>query len=253
MACSCKVLLNDKPQPALILITLLDQRLPFPICAVILSTLTHVFLVTVSSIHAIGMLSRHLHVLKSLTPTDNQARNFQQTRQAAPNCPSSAYISPNLKTEPRSETKLDIDTCKPMPHATDDMSSQTTSNGEQPSSKFINHVTSYPVVNDSIETFKQNPYGKKSLEIADGAYQKFGKPVEPYLQTPYSYAKPYVSKADELADSGLGSVESRFPIVKEDTHTVVDTAKSYAFWPFSYVLSTWDGKPVFQRSCSTHS
>ena len=140
-----------------------------------------------------------------------------------------------------------------MPHAIDDMTSQTFTNGEQPSSKFINHVTSYPVVNDSIETFKQNPYGKKSLEIADGAYQKFGKPVEGYLQTPYSYAKPYVSKADELADSGLGSVESRFPIVKEDTNTVVDTAKSYAFWPFSYLYGTWDGKLTLKRHYSAHS
>jgi len=123
-----------------------------------------------------------------------------------------------------------------MPHATDDMSSQTMTNGDKASSKFISHVTSYPVVNDGIETFKSYPIGKKSLEIADGAYQRFGKPVEPYLETPYSYAKPYVEKADELADSGLQQVDSRFPIVREETSTIIDTGKSYILWPRDYKL-----------------
>lgn len=133
-----------------------------------------------------------------------------------------------------------------MPHATNSQdttmsSSNSMANGSaDKTSKFLSHATSYPVVNDSIETFKSHPYGKKSLEIADGAYQKFGKPVEGYLETPYSYVKPYVNKADELADAGLGHVDERFPIVKEDTHTVIDTAKSYAFWPYSYLYSTWD-------------
>ncbi|KAK5119237.1 hypothetical protein LTR85_007851 [Meristemomyces frigidus] len=118
------------------------------------------------------------------------------------------------------------------------MSSSVT-NGDSPSSKFISHVTSYPVVNDSIETFKQHPVGKQSLDIADRAYQTFGKPVEPYAQNAFSYVKPYAQKADEIADSGLGKVDSRFPIVKEETNTVIDTAKSYAFWPYNYLSSTW--------------
>lgn len=128
-----------------------------------------------------------------------------------------------------------------MPHATNGNMSMT--NGESPSSKFISHVASYPVVNDGIETFKQHSVGKKSLELADGAYQRVGKPVEPYLQQGFSYVKPYYEKADSMADSGLGHVDQRFPIVKEETHTVVDTAKSYAFWPYNYVSSTWNGTP----------
>jgi len=128
-----------------------------------------------------------------------------------------------------------------MPHATNGtMSQDQLTNGETPSSKFLSHVTSYPMVNDGIETFKQHPVGKKSLEIADGAYQRVGKPVEPYLQQGFNYVKPYYERADEMADSGLGHVDHRFPIVKEDTHTVIDTAKSYAFWPYNYVWSTWN-------------
>jgi hypothetical protein len=123
-----------------------------------------------------------------------------------------------------------------MPHAT-----ETLTNGDKSSSQFISHLTSLPAVNDGIETFKSNPYGKKSLEIVDGAYTRIGKPVEPYLQTPYSYAKPYVQKADELADSGLSWGEKQFPIVKEDTNTIVDTAKGYIFFPYSYLSKTWQG------------
>ncbi|EME42695.1 hypothetical protein DOTSEDRAFT_73495 [Dothistroma septosporum NZE10] len=123
-----------------------------------------------------------------------------------------------------------------MPHAT---SEQPLTNGDKPSSQFVHHLTSYPVVNDSIKAVQKNPYGKKSIEIADGAYQRFGKPVEPYLETPYSYAKPYVQKVDEIADSGLSHVEHRFPIVKEDTHTIVDNVKSLIWWPYSYTTNTW--------------
>ncbi|CZT14669.1 uncharacterized protein RCC_00643 [Ramularia collo-cygni] len=132
-----------------------------------------------------------------------------------------------------SATHIDQTTAN-MPHAT-----ETLANGEKHSSQFISHFTSLPAVNDSIGAFKSNPYGKKSLELVDGAYSRFGKPVEPYLQTPYSYAKPYVQKADELADSGLSWGENKFPIVKEETGTIVDTAKGYVLWPYSYVSQTW--------------
>lgn len=122
-------------------------------------------------------------------------------------------------------------------------------NGEKQSSKFLSHLGSYPVVSDGVETFKSNSYGKQSLEIADSAYSRFAKPVEPYLETPYSYVKPYVSKADELAANGLGKVDNTFPIVKEDTNTIVDYGKSWAYYPFKlagegrdYVINTWTGE-----------
>ncbi|KAK3068231.1 hypothetical protein LTR53_014366 [Teratosphaeriaceae sp. CCFEE 6253] len=123
-------------------------------------------------------------------------------------------------------------------------------NGSSPSSKFLSHATSYPVVSDSIDAVKNNPYGKKAIEIADGAYQKFGKPVEGYLETPYSYAKPYVAKADELADAGLQRVDGQFPIVKEETSTVVETGKSYVFWPYNYLYGTYSDE---YRKTASHN
>ncbi|KAF2455286.1 hypothetical protein BDY21DRAFT_365502 [Lineolata rhizophorae] len=122
-------------------------------------------------------------------------------------------------------------------------------NGEKPSSQFLTHLTSYPVVSDSMTKYKTNPYGKKSLDLAHDVYAKFGAPLLPYLAGPYSYLAPYVAKADTLADSGLSKVDSRFPIVKEDTETLKGTAVGYARLPFrvagqgrDYVFATYDSE-----------
>lgn len=73
--------------------------------------------------------------------------------------------------------------------------------------------------------------------------------MQPYLETPKQYAAPYAKKADELASSGLSHIESTFPIVKDDTSTIVDKGKALAWWPFKlandskdYVFSTYNGK-----------
>ncbi|KAG2163791.1 hypothetical protein VTO58DRAFT_102685 [Aureobasidium pullulans] len=144
-----------------------------------------------------------------------------------------------------------------MPHAESDMSSPVT-NGDKPHSHFLSHLKSYPVVNDSVETFLSNPYGAKSLDIAETAYTKLGKPVMPYLRTPYSYAAPYVAKADSLADKGLEQVDTRFPIVREDTITIKDTVVNYAFFPFrvagegrTYVMNTYEDQ--YNRTASRNN
>jgi len=120
-------------------------------------------------------------------------------------------------------------------------------NGERPHSKVLSHITSYPVVSDSITYYKSNPYGQKSINLASTCYSKFAAPVLPYLQGPYSYVAPYVEKADSLADDGLAKVDTKFPIVKEDTSKIKGTVIDYAFFPLrlaghgkEYVLGTFN-------------
>src|SRR4051794_6967639 len=91
---------------------------------------------------------------------------------------------------------------------------------EAHSSAFINHLHSLPVVNDGVSYFKDHPLGQKSIAISNSAYDTLIKPFTPYIAKANGYASPYVSKADSLADSGLGKVEARFPIVKEPTDTI---------------------------------
>ncbi|KAI4201299.1 MAG: hypothetical protein LQ350_003337 [Teloschistes chrysophthalmus] len=118
-----------------------------------------------------------------------------------------------------------------MPHAENGSTmTQPTVNGDQPS-QFIKHVTSYPAVSDSIDAIEANPYGKKGLELANGVRAKVVDPVLPYAERPYGYIKPYVQRADTLADSGLGKIDARYPIVKQDTHKIKNSILDFAFMP----------------------
>jgi hypothetical protein len=120
-------------------------------------------------------------------------------------------------------------------------------NGEKPSSLTLQHLTSYPVVSDSISTYKSNPYGAKSISLASNAYSRFVVPVQPYLQTPYSFVAPYLAKADSLGDQGLSRVDQRFPIVKEDTSSLRERVHGAIFFPVrlandgkQYLFSTYE-------------
>jgi len=119
-------------------------------------------------------------------------------------------------------------------------------NGESPSSAFLSHLISYPVISDSISTFKSSPYGAKSLSLTSSGYEKIGKPLLPYLSTPYSFISPYISKADSLGDSTLSTLDQKFPVVKKPTGELYDDAHSVVFFPLKkgsegkeYVLKTY--------------
>ena len=61
--------------------------------------------------------------------------------------------------------------------------------------------------------------------------------------------KPYVEKADEIANGGLTRVDKSFPIVKEDTNKIKGSIFELAFLPLrlasggkNYVLQTWSSE-----------
>jgi len=133
-----------------------------------------------------------------------------------------------------------------MPHATADMG-EATINGDMPSSSFISHLTSYPIVSDSISTVKSNPYGAKAIDLTNTAYAKLAKPAFPYLQTPLSYTKPYIAKADDLGDKLLSKVDEKIPVVKSETKEIKSTIFDFAQWPLvkasdgkNYILGTYN-------------
>ncbi|KAG5301410.1 CAP20 [Histoplasma ohiense] len=108
-------------------------------------------------------------------------------------------------------------------------------NGEKPSSQFLHHLSTLPVVSDSLTYLKNHPYGQKSLQLADQGYANYAKPVLPFFSKPYNYVAPYVAKADSLSNEGLKRVEDRFPIVKKDTETIKGALKGYIHMPFRVV------------------
>lgn len=115
------------------------------------------------------------------------------------------------------------------PSTTQDKMAQV--NGEKPSSAFLHHLTLYPVVADSISTFKSNPYGAKSIDLTSQGYEKLAKPFLPYFEKPYAYVSPYIKKADSLGDSTLSTFDSKFPVVKKPTKELIDDGKSVVFFP----------------------
>lgn len=139
------------------------------------------------------------------------------------------------------------------PHATQDTTSSQTNgdmsndsspltNGETPRSRALSHLQSYPVVHDTVETLKNTQIGASTLNLASNTYRSIVAPFHPYLQRPYSVAHPYLTKADELGDTGLSKFETYVPVVKEDTSVL----KGYAFAPFNYLTGTWNEQ--YQRT-----
>jgi len=135
-----------------------------------------------------------------------------------------------------------------MPHAAKDMAPPQV-NGDKPSSAFFSHLFSYPIISDSISTYKSNPLGQKSLDITYTGYERLGKPILPYLSGPYQYVSPYVAKADSLGDSTLSSIDSKFPVVKKPTGELYSDGKSIVFFPLrvgnggkDYVLNTYNSE-----------
>ena len=90
------------------------------------------------------------------------------------------------------------------------------------------------MVSDSISLFKSNPYGAKSIEFADHGYDRLAKPVLPYFQTPFNYVAPYLEHADTLGDKGLTRIDSRFPIIREDTQKIRGTIYNTAGYPVRF-------------------
>jgi len=117
---------------------------------------------------------------------------------------------------------------------------EATVNGDMPQSAIPSHIQSYPLISDSIKTIQQNPYGAKSIELTNAGYAKFVKPTLPYFETPASYAKPYVVKADELGDKFLTKFDEQVPIVKSETKEIQSTIFSYVNWPLETANTTKD-------------
>lgn len=117
-------------------------------------------------------------------------------------------------------------------------------NGETPSSAFISHLISYPVISDSISTFKSHPLGKKSINLSTNVYDKAGKPIMAHLQKPYEtfspYVVPYVKKADSIGDSTLSTIDSKFPYVKKPTGELYDEGMGVVFFPFKMAMEGKD-------------
>lgn len=103
------------------------------------------------------------------------------------------------------------------------------------------------MVADTIKTVQDNPYGQRGIDITNSSYSAFVKPVLPYLQSPYSYTKPYIARVDQIGDAVLSKFDEKIPILKTETHEIKDTVIDYAVFP---VKKAAEGKDWIQSTYS---
>lgn len=95
-------------------------------------------------------------------------------------------------------------------------------------------------MSSGIKTYTLHPYGQKSISLTQDLYTKLVGPFTPYLQTPFSIVAPYLAKADSLGDAGLSELDKRVPLIKSETAELQEKGKEYVYWPYQYLLSTWE-------------
>ncbi|MDI1487536.1 MAG: hypothetical protein OHK93_006806 [Ramalina farinacea] len=129
------------------------------------------------------------------------------------------------------------------------MSSTTTttkSSSSNANSEFLSHLTSYPTISTSIDTYKSYPLGRRSIELSHTSYTKFLSPLLSYTRPYQGYFAPYLSRADTLASSGLDKIDTRFPILTEPPSKIKDQILDLGYTPLrlasdgkTYVLDTY--------------
>jgi len=133
------------------------------------------------------------------------------------------------------------------------MSPAATVNGDtptdSPSSAFLSHLTSYPLISDSLQTLHSSPTINTTLSYTHKTYLTLTRPFAPYLHTPYQYISPYLSRADSLGDNTLSTIDSKFPVIKKPTGELYNDGKGIVFFPLTkglegkeYVFKTFDGE-----------
>jgi len=118
--------------------------------------------------------------------------------------------------------------------------SQVNGDISAPQSAFLQHILSYPIVDDSINVVKANPYAQRSFQIGDSVYQTFAAPVLPLLKKPYGFVSPLVEKADALGDKALDRVDERFPVVKKPTSDIFNETRDLVSIPFNKTIEGKD-------------
>lgn len=98
----------------------------------------------------------------------------------------------------------------------------------------------YPIVHDGVDTFKQNPYGQRSIQLGNSAFETFALPLAPYLSRPFELVKPYLQKADSLGDQALSKVDQSAPFVKKPTNELYAGAKGIIGMPYKTGVETKD-------------
>ncbi|KAL8730353.1 MAG: hypothetical protein Q9166_004118 [cf. Caloplaca sp. 2 TL-2023] len=128
-----------------------------------------------------------------------------------------------------------------------------TVNGDAPSSKFLDRLTSFPAVSSGIDAVKSNPITATPLDITKRTSLIFAAPVFPLASLSYfmlePLIEPIVTRLDSVAHDSLGKIESTWPLIREEPEKIKDEVKHLVFLPLTkgkerkdYLLSTYSNE-----------
>ncbi|CAL8574263.1 hypothetical protein XPA_000229 [Xanthoria parietina] len=125
-----------------------------------------------------------------------------------------------------------------------------TANGDIPTSKFLNRLTTFPAVSTGIEAVKSNPVTAAPLAVAKRTSLLFATPVFPLASLSYFMLEPLIEpimkKLDTVAHDSLSRLESTWPLIKEQPEHIKAEIEYLVLLPWTkskeqkdYVSSTY--------------
>ncbi|KAI4275830.1 MAG: hypothetical protein L6R38_005795 [Xanthoria sp. 2 TBL-2021] len=128
-----------------------------------------------------------------------------------------------------------------------------TANGDVPSSKFLNRLSSFPAVSTGIEAVKSNPVTAAPLAVAKRTSLLFAAPVFPLASLSYFMLEPLIEpvmkRLDTAAHDSLSRIESTWPLIKEQPEHIKAEVEYLVFLPLTkskerkdYVSSTYSNE-----------
>ncbi|KAL9627196.1 MAG: hypothetical protein Q9204_006740 [Flavoplaca sp. TL-2023a] len=126
-------------------------------------------------------------------------------------------------------------------------------NGDVPSSKFVDRLTSFPVVSTGLDVVKSNPMTATPLAVAKRTSLLVAAPMAPLASLSYFVLEPLIEpimkRLDTVAHDSLSRLESTWPVIKEQPENIKAEAKYLAFLPLTkgkerrdYVASTYSAE-----------
>ncbi|KAL8659053.1 MAG: hypothetical protein Q9226_000634 [Calogaya cf. arnoldii] len=123
-------------------------------------------------------------------------------------------------------------------------------NGDVPSSKFLDRMTSLPAVSTGIEVVKSNPVMAAPLAVAKRTSMLVAAPVFPLASLSYFMLEPLIEPVmkmlDTVAHDSLSRIESTWPLIKEQPENIKAEVEYLVLLPLTkskeckdYVSSTY--------------
>ncbi|KAL8713548.1 MAG: hypothetical protein Q9220_002410 [cf. Caloplaca sp. 1 TL-2023] len=128
-------------------------------------------------------------------------------------------------------------------------------NGDVPSSKFLDRLTSFPAVSTGIDSVKSNPITATPLQITQRTTSLLMTPVSPFASLSYFVLEPLIQpimkQLDAIAHDYLAKAEGSLPLITEEPGKIKAEIKRLLWFPWTKVQEQKDYiYGIYRDECS---